>query len=146
MSEVVRRKKYMSDCPIVRSAVLHIYKPSPCNLQMKKISIDNHCKKLANTYFLHITNAPGSDFISQSNFPVKCIILPDGNDELQFEANLISIVRFDLRDTSSVLTIMSHGLNREDFIEHLISKNKNYTADSKLAAYIYTTEDKYKSI
>ncbi len=105
---------------------------------MNEVSMFNFNGKLACDFFVHIDVAEAQLKIA-SNFPIKVKITEepgmDNYSGISFEAELIAIERIEnIFDIPSVITMLSHGIDKEDFLQELKAEG---SIDSSLAWYIY---------
>jgi hypothetical protein len=125
---------------------------------MKTLETINYNNKLSGNVFIHIAEAPAKGIL-ESNMPIPVLVkeiisaAPSGvvysalealanspaviqavNDPITFEAEIIDIARITIFDLSSVVTYLSHGLNKEDFIKQIRS---GALAEKPLAIYIF---------
>lgn len=106
--------------------------------------LHNSNNKLENDVFVHIAKAPDEPILeSQLPFHVQIteIVKTDlSSQEMAagyslkppriFEADMIDFMRCDLQDLSSIFTLLSHGVSKEQFLQ------ENKTSE-KMAIYIY---------
>lgn len=119
--------------------------------QEKTTFIPNFNNKFANDVFIHIAPAPPGPIL-ESNMPMRVRIqeviknenktaldmLASGNTEaISFEADMIEFVRLELWQIGSGNTYMSHGIDREAFVNFLKQGDKEANPSDKYAIYIY---------
>jgi hypothetical protein len=111
---------------------------------MKQMNLPNSNNKLENNVFIHIAAAPDKPIL-ESELPFHVQINEVVKTELSFqeiaagiktvqakvfEADMIDFKRCELHEISSIYTYLSHGIDREKFLQ----ENKGV---QKLAIYIY---------
>jgi hypothetical protein len=124
---------------------------------MKTLETINYNNKLNGDVFIHIAEAPGKG-IPESSMPIPVLVKETMGhssgvaysaldalanptvsaatirDPITFEAEMIDIARVTLFDLSSVVTYLSHGLSKDDFIKQIRSGE---LAEKPLAIYIF---------
>ena len=120
-------------------------------IQEKTTFIPNFNNKFANDVFIHISSAP-HDPVLESSMPMRVRIqevvknenktaldmLASGNTEaISFDADMIEFIRLELWQIGSGNTYMSHGIDREAFVQFLKQGDKEVNPSDKYAIYIY---------
>ncbi|MES2590880.1 MAG: hypothetical protein V4608_03260 [Bacteroidota bacterium] len=119
--------------------------------QVPQINTPNHNNKLATDVFIHIGIAPKP--ILESNMPqpyriqevasngnktmLEIIASGPSPDPVSFDVEMIDFVRIDLWKIGSALTYISHGVDRETFIEIMRQDNQDTTPEAKYAIYVF---------
>jgi hypothetical protein len=106
---------------------------------MKKIIWEtNWNNKLDNKAIIHLDYAPTMP-VSEKEFPAKVTIHTKDNSHIPVELELQYFIRGLLKDFwFNMVTMPSHGMNRDDYFDWMIKVNPKFDDKKELAIYFYT--------
>lgn len=97
----------------------------------------NYNGKMACRRFLHIDLAPARRITETEMNEKQFLVKTDDGSHQPITVRMIDLSRLRVHDLNNTYTSLSHGMDKEEYLQHLKANRKNITPDTELGIYFY---------